>query len=449
MKPVVVQDKNTGLVNVIKWDRPRISRPTRSSGRPCTPHHVRIPNKAYYGFVVVDIWREIYRPSPGATGNEWGPLVERKCACRDFHLFDLQVLLGSCLDHVRNGWPTGWLTEFQYDEGGEYMGESATGTERHMPLMEILCHNYPFIFADDTKKAAAASNSESNAAGRGSSGSASKSFLASMNYHRKSKTAREDEDTTTTTEDGDGAGSQDNNNKKSPSKAGVKTLEIRACNDERRMHSTSTLYMDLETFDSRHPSHSYACNLHVQFIDKSVPFSVAIIALGWDLAQIRTECDRLKAVWGGHATMDTILQGVLFQHPPSVVDPRTALLYISDLGKKGNWPEEKRIIFAQNSLLNDVLPFIGLTPEFNGDKARYLCMCLWMLMMHCLDPRILGHDDRDHYANQRYETNGSQIGSLIRQMMRFFLRHAENTLRNMLQEETEIIWDSGNLFLLL
>lgn len=400
----------TTTTQFVKWNHVRIGRPL------VTPHACRQMNRAYQFAVLVDLWQETYVGDWDEIPSSAEP-VSRACAYKDFHFFSLPVLLGSAVDSVRDGYHQAWLYEANYDSGGHYLCESANSSERTMPFSIYLRWNHPYMLRQG----------KSCLAGAAETLTASKSYAAaSVQYHKK-RQDQENEDE----EDEDAPKKNTGSSSSSSSSHHDVDLEIRCSHESRGgWYSTATMHLILTAhYAKKMEKKSHNLTILIQLLDqnKPVPFMTVLYALGWTWTLALTYLEQLFRLFGHASLYDTvevkrILHYVHERFRNSKINSQKTALHA--LIKNSNKDES----YAHTTLCHNLLPFLGLDVKTYDLKARYLVYLWWLAIMK-LTRHITSVDDQDHDVNQRYESNAVALGSLLRRTLRFFLKHAENTLR--------------------
>lgn len=404
--------------------RPRIAPPLKNA------YQCREGNDSLLAHVLVDI----------VSGMD-GKMIQK-----DFCFFSIPVLTGSATDllHTR---PNNWMYEYAYDCGGYYLAESAglgTASERIMPLNVYRRCNHPFC---SSAKMASSSTDKKTA---------SKSFAAASAHYQKHQRNNDEEEVD------DGPSENQHQQQQKPDIC----MELRCLPEvKQQFYSTTSMQLVLTGYYVRRRQQNRSHQLYVllpQFKPKRkpgedaanrqnkakhirIPLLTVLLALNWTPNQVLDYLQIINHTWG-HPDLrsmletDRILHFVFQRH--KMGGPTTSKEALSqigrvtrdaassapmDIGTKDGGEEDKLTKQAHAMLCQQMLPFLGTDLAQYPIKARYLTYLFWLALM-----RMAGvdktHDDLDHEANQRYETNAAAWGSLIRQCVKQYLTDAESAL---------------------
>lgn len=379
---------------------------------PLSPHEARLSNTPYECMIVVDVahWQmqhpqAVLQPHENPNNrftlpdgwHKW-PVDQRMMHLR-VPLQKLALLTMSMLDRRASGTlsPANFAYEDKFDEGGYYMG---AGSTVHMPSHETLAHNHVFNFPS-----AYSQTSEEEA--------------CTLPDEKIPFEIREAQAVT---------GAQVHMHK-------VHRTEIRCCHPSRRQRSTSTIIVSLSKH-SRKRENAQRIQVKMQFLNKLLPSTVIFYALGFTIAE---SIQLMKSVAGNHwyaKAFDPILRKMQARHPKEVTNQESAWMYIGLQSEKKDPESMKK--FAKNVLISDFLPQSGLAEVYNRDKAiefaRIHLQLFWQVV------GFSHADSKDHYAFQRYDTNGTMWASLMRQISYPFYLKTDRLIRSAIQQRGVLNW---------
>jgi DNA-directed RNA polymerase II subunit RPB2 len=210
-------------------------------------------------------------------------------------------------------------------------------------------------------------------------------------------------------------------------------MEIRCIHPTRRQRSTSTIVVRMSKYKRTDKFGGQQITVQMQFLSVSLPPTVLFMALGFSIDQgIQMMKDIAKQHWYGEA-FDPLIRKMRARHPTDVRTQHDACLYIADRAEKENCSEERKVQYASSFLQNEFMPQIGLSLNYNGDKANFLAYVLVKLLLRSCGYGF--YDSKDSYWSQRYDTNGTMWASLQRQVMYKIHSGADRILRGVLASQ--------------
>eukprot|EP00741_Cyanophora_paradoxa_P010476 tig00000158_g10129.t1 len=159
------------------------------------------------------------------------------------------------------------------------------------------------------------------------------------------------------------------------------------------------------------------------YIRQDVPVIVVFRALGF-----RADRDILEHIcydFHDHQMMEllrpSLEEGFLIQ------TQEVALDYIGKRGPTTGVSKEKRIQYAKDILIKEMLPHVGISDYCETKKAYFFGYMVHRLLQAALRRREL--DDRDHYGNKRLDLAGPLMGGLFRQLLKKLTKEVRITVQ--------------------
>ena len=211
-----------------------------------------------------------------------------------------------------------------------------------------------------------------------------------------------------------------------PSRAKL-VCEVRSCH-ERKMRSTSTLFLELIPDASGAPAH---IAVQLPFLTRTVPLTSLFKMLGCgrieDMVTVCSEDD---------ADIVRLAHFILRNDEQSIGgEVASGERLVEWIGAEATTEtaHEKQQRYVTHILGCELLPHMGLgnSAEVHRGKVMYLGHMVHRLLLVHLGRRSL--DDRDHFANKRVDATGHLMSLLFRQLFRAHLKTMHSQLQRALE----------------
>jgi DNA-directed RNA polymerase beta subunit len=208
--------------------------------------------------------------------------------------------------------------------------------------------------------------------------------------------------------------------------------EMRCSHESRKHNSTATMRMYLTTHKKKKPLGGFSIKVQIPFIGKLIPAAAIFFALGFSDEDIY-HCIRVS---GGTAYRDEVHTQLITSllYGCRCVDEEQALVLIAEAAGKssGDTPEEiqaQKLSYARHTVKCELFPQIE-DRRIKGIKFSQMC---WRLLDVATnkDAKL---DERDHFIFRRFETPGTLIASLMRQVYVYFGKQTGNSMRRVMDK---------------
>lgn len=199
--------------------------------------------------------------------------------------------------------------------------------------------------------------------------------------------------------------------------------EIRSCG-EKGSRNASPLYVKMQSRAAEHVAVSGQCiRATLPYIKQDIPIVVIFRALGFV-----ADRDILEHICydSGDTQMLELLKPCL-EEAFVIQDQSVALDFIGKRGSTIGATQERRIRYASEILLKEVLPHVGVREYCETKKAFFFGYMIHRLLLAALERREL--DDRDHFGKKRLDLAGPLLGMLFRVLFRKLTRDVSRAMQ--------------------
>lgn len=211
-------------------------------------------------------------------------------------------------------------------------------------------------------------------------------------------------------------------------KGGVGTYshyaEVRSC-PEAGAKPTSTLYVKLYNKDN-------LIKAAIPYVRGDIPIVILFRALGF--VSDRDILEHIVQDFNDSALLENLRPSL--EEAFDFQEQEVALNYIGNRGQVIGAAKDRRIRFAKDTLMKELLPHVG-TGDFSETKKAYFLGYTIHKLLQC----VLGRrdfDDRDHYANKRLDLSGPLLGSLFRQLFKKLTKDLKITLQKQIDSGKQL-----------
>ena len=188
--------------------------------------------------------------------------------------------------------------------------------------------------------------------------------------------------------------------------------EIRSC-IEKGSRNASPLYVKMQSKTSGRSTVSGQCiRATLPYIKQDIPIVVIFRALGF--VSDRDILEHICYDFGDHQMLELLKPCI--EEAFVIQDQNVALDFIGKRGSTVGATQDKRIKYAKEILLKEMLPHVGVREFCETKKAFFFGYMIHRLLLAALERREL--DDRDHYGKKRLDLAGPLLGMLFRMLFR-------------------------------
>jgi DNA-directed RNA polymerase II subunit RPB2 len=192
--------------------------------------------------------------------------------------------------------------------------------------------------------------------------------------------------------------------------------EIRSC-IEKGSRNASPLYVKMQSSSSEKAAAVAAASgqpirATLPYIKQDIPIVVIFRALGF--VSDRDILEHICYDFGDHQMLDLLKPCI--EEAFVIQDQTVALDFIGKRGATIGATQEKRIKYAREILIKEMLPHVGVREYCETKKAFFFGYMIHRLLLAALERREL--DDRDHYGKKRLDLAGPLLGMLFRMLFR-------------------------------